>query len=133
MAPEAAEGPDDRRAPGAARYVRRLLQHRATAPGDRTAHAGGGVRGQAESHPEPPDSRDPRAVPGRRDKIDITGRITIRHNSRMHHVGLGRKLTGTRVIALVNGLHVRVVTQDGELLRDLILDPSRHYQPHGRG
>jgi hypothetical protein len=30
----------------------------------------------------------------------------------MHHVGLGRKLTGTRVIALVDGLHVRVVTED---------------------
>ena len=41
-------------------------------------------------------------------------------------------LTGTRVLVLVDGLHVRVITEDGELLRELILDPSRDYQPHGR-
>ena len=75
-------------------------------------------------------------VPGRfrvrRDKVDITGVITLRHNSRLHHIGIGRKLIGTRVLALVDGLHVRVLTEDGELLRDLILDPTRDYQPHGR-
>jgi len=76
------------------------------------------------------------AVPGRfrlrRDKVDITGVVTLRHNSRLHHIGLGRKLTGTRVLVLVDGLQVRVITEDGELLRELILDPSRDYQPHGR-
>ena len=39
----------------------------------------------------------------RRDKIDITGVITLRHNSRLHHIGLGRRLVGTRVLALVDG------------------------------
>jgi transposase InsO family protein len=68
----------------------------------------------------------------RRDKVDITGVITLRHSSRLHHIGLGRNLSGTRVLALVDGLHVRVLTQDGELLRDLTLDPTRDYQPHGR-
>jgi transposase InsO family protein len=68
----------------------------------------------------------------RRDKVDITGVITLRHNSRLHHIGLGRKLTGTRVVVLVADLHVRVLTEDGELLRDLTLDPSHDYQPHGR-
>ena len=68
----------------------------------------------------------------RRDKVDITGVITLRHDSRLHHIGLGRRLIGTRVLALVDGLHVRVLTEDGELLRDLILDPTRDYQPHGR-
>ncbi|MEX1093923.1 MAG: integrase core domain-containing protein, partial [Acidimicrobiia bacterium] len=65
----------------------------------------------------------------RRDKIDITGVITLRHNSRLHHIGLGRRLTGMRVLALVDGLRIRVVTEDGELLRELTLDPSRDYQP----
>jgi len=59
----------------------------------------------------------------RRDKVDITGVITLRHNSRLHHIGLGRRLIGTRVLALVDGLHMRVLTEDGELLRDLTLDP----------
>ncbi len=68
----------------------------------------------------------------RRDKVDITGVITLRHNSRLHHIGLGRGLIGTRVLALVDGLHVRVLTEEGEVLRDLILDPTRDYQPHGR-
>jgi transposase InsO family protein len=76
------------------------------------------------------------AVPGRfrlrRDKVDITGVVTLRRNSRLHHIGLGRKLIGTRVLLLVDDLHVRVITEDGELLRELILDPSRDYQPHGR-
>ncbi len=39
----------------------------------------------------------------RRDKVDKTGVITLRHNSRLHHVGLGRRLTGTRVLVLVAG------------------------------
>jgi hypothetical protein len=30
---------------------------------------------------------------------------------------------------LVDGLDVRVVSEDGELLRHLTLDPSRDYQP----
>jgi hypothetical protein len=74
-------------------------------------------------------------VPGRfrlrRDKVDITGVVTLRYNSRLHHIGLGRKLIGTRVLVLVDGLQVRVITEDGELLRELVLDPSRDYQPHG--
>lgn len=68
----------------------------------------------------------------RRDKVDITGVITLRHNSRLHHIGLGRKLVGTRVVMLVDGLRVRVITEDGELIRELVLDPTRDYQPHRR-
>jgi len=43
-----------------------------------------------------------------------------------------RRLPGTRVFALVDGLRVRVIAEDGELIRELILDPNRDYQPHGR-
>jgi transposase InsO family protein len=73
----------------------------------------------------------PRHFRVRRDRIDITGVITLRHDSRLHHIGLGRRLTGTRVLVLVDDLRVRVLTEDGELIRELILDPSRDYQPHG--
>jgi transposase InsO family protein len=75
-------------------------------------------------------------IPGRfrirRDKVDITGVVTLRHNSRLHHVGLGRRLTGMRVLLLVDGLDVRVISEDGELIRELRLDPTRDYQPHER-
>jgi transposase InsO family protein len=88
--------------------------------------------GRPRATPSFPGLRAPAHVRVRRDRIDITGVITLRHNSRLHHIGLGRRLVGTRVIALVDGLRVRVITEDGELIRELVLDPSRDYQPHGR-
>ncbi|MGH3923874.1 MAG: IS481 family transposase [Pseudonocardiaceae bacterium] len=67
----------------------------------------------------------------RRDRIDKTGAVTLRHRTRLHHIGVGRRHKGTRVILLVDGLDVRVVSEQGELLRHLTLDPSRDYQPQG--
>jgi hypothetical protein len=64
----------------------------------------------------------------RRDRIDSSGVVTLRHHSKLFHIGLGRRYAGLRVIVLVADLHVRVVTEDGELLRELTLDPSRDYQ-----
>ena len=46
----------------------------------------------------------------------------------MHHIGLGRRYAGIRVLVLVADLGVRVITEDGELLRELTLDPTRDYQ-----
>jgi transposase InsO family protein len=68
----------------------------------------------------------------RRDVVDKAGRVTLRHNSRLHHIGIGRALLGTRVLLLVHDLSVRVITEEGELLRELTLDPTRDYQPHPR-
>ena len=64
----------------------------------------------------------------RHDKIDPSGVITLRHNSRLHHIGLGRRHAGQRVLVLVHDLEIRVLTADGELLRALTLDPTRDYQ-----
>jgi len=68
----------------------------------------------------------------RRDRVDGSGGVTLRHNSRLHHIKVGRRHAGTRVLMLVAGLDVRVVTEDGELLRALTLDPTRSYQPLGK-
>lgn len=66
----------------------------------------------------------------RRDRIDSNGKLTLRHNSRLHHIGLGRRHAGTRVIMLIHDLDVRVLAEDtGALLRALTLDPTRNYQP----
>ncbi len=67
----------------------------------------------------------------RRDVIDPSGSVTLRHNSRLHHIGLGRLHAGTRVYVLTHNRHIRVITRDGELIRDLTLDPTRDYQPRG--
>ena len=79
--------------------------------------------------PRPPGAPIPAHYRVRTDKVDRTGVITLRHRSRLHHVGLGRRHAGVRVLVLVADLDVRVLTQDGELIRALTLDPSRDYQP----
>jgi Integrase core domain len=68
----------------------------------------------------------------RNDTIDSAGTVTLRHNSRLHHIGLGAARRGTRVTLLIDDLHVRVIGRDtGQLIRELILDPTRDYQPRG--
>lgn len=68
----------------------------------------------------------------RNDTIDTGGSVTLRHNSRLHHIGLGTRLAGTPVTLLVEDLHIRVIARHtGELLRELTLDPTRDYQPRG--
>ncbi|MGH2825831.1 MAG: integrase core domain-containing protein [Actinomycetota bacterium] len=89
------------------------------------------------------DSRDkahPRKLQGipakelrvRHDKVDIDGSVTLRYRSKLHHIGMGNALRGTRVIMLVAGRDIRVLSEDGELLRQLTLDPSKDYQARGR-
>ncbi|MCA1708840.1 MAG: integrase core domain-containing protein [Actinobacteria bacterium] len=67
----------------------------------------------------------------RHDKVDQHGTVTIRYKSKLHHIGMGRALNGTRVILLVAGRQIRILDEHGELLRQLTLDPSRDYQPRG--
>jgi transposase InsO family protein len=67
----------------------------------------------------------------RRDRIGHNGKLTLRHRTKLHHIGVGRAHAGKRVLMLVHGLDVRVVSEDGEVLRHLTLDPSRNYQPQG--
>lgn len=68
----------------------------------------------------------------RHDKIDTTGAVTLRHRSKLHHIGIGRAHKGRRVLLLVCDLDVRVIADDGELLRRLTLDPSVDYQAISR-
>lgn len=69
----------------------------------------------------------------RTDRIDQTGCVTLRLAGRLHHIGIGRTHAGTHVLLLVQDLHIRVIhAATGELLRELILDPTRDYQPTGR-
>ena len=57
----------------------------------------------------------PKAFPGpitdpdthdriRHDRVDKAGSVTLRHNSRLHHIGLGRTHAGTCVILLIQDL-----------------------------
>src|SRR6266487_2265570 len=68
----------------------------------------------------------------RHDRVDSAGKVTLRHRGRLHHIGIGRAFKGTRIVLPVDGLDVRVLTDDGELVRRFVLDPRRIYQPSGR-
>jgi hypothetical protein len=69
----------------------------------------------------------------RKDRIDRDGKLTLRHNSRLHHIGIGTNFAGVRILMLIRDLDIRIITEDtGELIRELELDPTRDYQPSGR-
>jgi hypothetical protein len=68
----------------------------------------------------------------RRDRIDESGVVTVRHACRLHHIGVGRTHARAHVLLLIQDLDIGVVhAATGELLRELVLDPSRDYQPSG--
>ena len=68
----------------------------------------------------------------RQDKVDKTGKVTLRYDSRLYHIGLGRAHKGRAVKLLIADENVRVIDLNGELIRELTLDPSRNYQPLAR-
>lgn len=65
----------------------------------------------------------------REDKVDKTGKVTLRYDSRLYHIGLGRAHTGRHVKLLIADRDIRVIDTHGQLLRQLTLDPNRDYQP----
>jgi transposase InsO family protein len=85
----------------------------------------------------------PKAAPGdrsvdshdrvRTDRVDTAGKVTLRHGGRLYSIGIGRTHARTRVLLLVQDLQIRIIdAATGELLRELVLDPTRRYQPTGR-
>jgi transposase InsO family protein len=85
----------------------------------------------------------PKATPGdraadthqrvRTDRIDATGKVSLRYGGRLYHLGIGRAHAATPVLLLIHDLHIRIINAaTGELLRELTLDPNRNYQPTGK-
>jgi hypothetical protein len=101
----------------------RSLEHRAT-PG--TAYA-------ARLKALPGDRSSDTHNRVRTDRIDRSGKITLRHQGRLYSIGIGRTHARTRVLILVQDLDIRIIdAATGELLRDLVLDTSKRYQGTGR-
>jgi hypothetical protein len=65
----------------------------------------------------------------RQDKVDKTGKVSLRHESRLYKIGIGRAHKGRAVKLLIADRSIRVIDLDGQLIRELTLDPSRSYQP----
>lgn len=80
----------------------------------------------------------PKAQPGgkiipdhfrlRNDVVDKHGKLSLRHNGKMHHIGIGRPYAGTAIRMLIHEKEIRVITTAGELLKELTLDESKDYQ-----
>lgn len=68
----------------------------------------------------------------RDDKVYANGHVTLRRGGRMHHIGLGTEHAGQPVRMLIHDLDVTVINRDtGEILRELVIDPNKNYQPRG--
>ena len=101
----------------------RSLPHRATPA---TAYA---ARPKAGPGDRTADSHDR----VRTDRIDPSGKVTLRHGGRLYSIGVGRTHARTRVLLLVQDLDIRIIdAATGELLRELVLDTTKRYQPTGR-
>jgi len=68
----------------------------------------------------------------RRDRIDTGGNVTLRYRSKLLHLGVGRRYRATRVMLLVADRDVRVLNDDGELLAEFTIDPTKTYQTQTR-
>jgi transposase len=96
-----------------------------------------GAGGRTPLRPTPPRSRPGRLLgPQSRPTSEPPGQgrrhgtVTLRHDSRLHHIGIGRAHKGWAVKLLVADRDIRALDlHTGELIRRLTLDPNRDYQP----
>ena len=63
----------------------------------------------------------------RQDQIDSHGSVTLRYLGRLRHIRLGVQHRNRKVLLLVAGEDVRILTTDGKLLRQLTLDADHLY------
>ncbi|MET0895622.1 MAG: hypothetical protein ABWY80_07205, partial [Acidimicrobiia bacterium] len=117
---------------------RRLAVARFVAPSSTTTTTNAPtVSCRNDAHPPTPtadgQSNRPRVNATTRTTVITSGRITLRVNGRMHHIGLGAEHNATRVVVLVHDLEVRVANATtGELIRALTINPTKDYQPLDR-
>lgn len=68
----------------------------------------------------------------RHDIIGTNGTITLRYKTKMRHIAVGRDHRGTRIIILQKARDVRLINQDGEILRQITLEDDKLYYGTGR-
>lgn len=64
----------------------------------------------------------------RHDTVDQFGKLTLRHGSRLHHLGIGRRHAGTPVLILVATSTVTVISKTSYTpIADHHINPGRNY------
>jgi transposase InsO family protein len=67
----------------------------------------------------------------RHDVVDQFGKLTLRHGSRLHHLGTGRAHAHTPVLILVTITTVTVISKTGHhVLSSHIINPAKNYWPN---
>jgi hypothetical protein len=69
----------------------------------------------------------------REDRVDQIGKVSLRYRSRLYKIGIGGAHKGRAVKLLIADQNIRVIDLEGELIRELTLNPSRSYQPLRQG
>jgi transposase InsO family protein len=82
-----------------------------------------------KAKPADRDARAPAHFRVRQDRVDVYGKVSVRYMSKLHHIGLGRAHKGRTIKLLIADQNVRVIDLNGQLIRELTLDPTRDYQP----
>jgi transposase InsO family protein len=67
----------------------------------------------------------------RTDRVSSDGKVTLRHSGQLLHLMVGRAHKGEVIRLFVADEQVRIVRDDGLLLREMVLDPTRNYQGLG--
>jgi len=65
----------------------------------------------------------------RQDRVGANGTVTLRYQSKLRHIPVGSAHKHQAVRLLIAGANVRIVREDGLLLRELMIDPRCDYQP----
>ena len=67
----------------------------------------------------------------RHDTVDQFGKLTLRHGSRLHHLGIGRTHAHTPVLILVTTHTITVISKTGHhLIASHHINPDRNYWPN---
>ncbi|MFL0181527.1 IS481 family transposase [Mycobacterium sp. SMC-15] len=71
------------------------------------------------------------AIRLRTDVVDHFGKLTLRHGSRLHHLGIGRAHASTPVLILVTATTVTVISKTGHhVIASHHIDPDHNYWPN---
>lgn len=77
-----------------------------------------------------PDTEPANEYRTRTDKVDTSGKVTIRYAGKLHHLGIGRTHAGKIVTLIIENDHVLTIeTSTGEIIAEHKIDPNKAYQP----
>lgn len=84
---------------------------------------------RAKARPAGAPHFDAKQMRVRHDKVDGDGKVTLRYGGKLFHIGVGRRFKRKRILMLVAKKEVKVLTPEGELIGETIIDQKRNYQP----